>query len=285
MTTVGYGDVTPVTSGGRAIAAVVMLLGTGTISAFTAIIASIFVQNNMKADRGTNSLTLSQHIILCEWNHRTRDILEEFRADARTKDAPVVLIANLESKPIEDDEQFYFIRGDVNDETLRRACVEKASTAIVVGNDALNATARDAQVVLATLTIESLNPEVYTVVEIIDDGNARYCQRARADEIIVSSEFSSRLIARAALEHGMSKVVSELLSARDNGLCKLRQFDLLPDYAGMTFMDAFVRYKRDRNAIILAVKESDSAIYINPNPDFVLNENCRLIGISHDEEV
>ena len=43
VTTVGYGDVNPVTAEGRAIALILMLVGVGVISIFTASVASFFV--------------------------------------------------------------------------------------------------------------------------------------------------------------------------------------------------------------------------------------------------
>ena len=45
-TTVGYGDITPTSSGGRAVAAVLMILGIGLLSILTANIASVFVEQD-----------------------------------------------------------------------------------------------------------------------------------------------------------------------------------------------------------------------------------------------
>lgn len=44
VTTVGYGDISPTTTEGRVIATCLMLLGIGVIGAFTATVASFFVQ-------------------------------------------------------------------------------------------------------------------------------------------------------------------------------------------------------------------------------------------------
>ena len=44
--------------------------------------------------------------------------------------------------------------------------------------------------------------------------NVRHCERARANEIIVGAEFSSRLISSATLDHGITRVISEILSAQ-----------------------------------------------------------------------
>jgi voltage-gated potassium channel len=50
-TTVGYGDVSPVTPEGRVIAVVLMLVGIGIIGVFTATIASFFVGQDQTSDQ------------------------------------------------------------------------------------------------------------------------------------------------------------------------------------------------------------------------------------------
>lgn len=50
VTTVGYGDKFPVTSGGRGVAVVLMLLGIGLIGILTASVASYFVESKANDD-------------------------------------------------------------------------------------------------------------------------------------------------------------------------------------------------------------------------------------------
>ena len=45
ITTVGYGDITPVTTLGRVVASSLMLLGLGLIATITAIVSAKFIQN------------------------------------------------------------------------------------------------------------------------------------------------------------------------------------------------------------------------------------------------
>ena len=52
ITTVGYGDITPSTIGGRIIGVVVMVFGIGLLGMFTATIASIFVETKLKEGKG-----------------------------------------------------------------------------------------------------------------------------------------------------------------------------------------------------------------------------------------
>ena len=89
-------------------------------------------------------------------------------------------------KPV-DDADLHFISGSVTEENLKRANVQDATTVVILGDDALEANARDAKVVLSTLTVETFNPEAYTIVELVNKENVQHCERARADEVIVGS--------------------------------------------------------------------------------------------------
>ncbi len=278
VTTVGYGDVSAQTLGGRVVSVVVMIFGIGILGLFTATIASIFVERKMKEDRGMRSFEFEDHIILCEWNYRAKDIIHELRMDPRTKSAPLVLIAELETKPIDDDE-LYFINGSVNEETLRRANLAQAKTAVIIGDDRLDANARDAKVVLTTLTVESLYPGVYTIVELESEANVQHCERANANEIIVGSQFSSRLVSRATVDHGISKVVSELLSLRyGNDLSKIPVPEEMID---KSFIDIFTEIKKKYNYTILAVQRGDKGeVVSNPDENIVVGQGDHLIVIT-----
>lgn len=278
MTTVGYGDISPVSDGGRIIGTIVMIMGIGILGVFTATIASVFVERKLKEDRGMGSYTFTNHIILCEWTPRTREILAELRNDDRCAITPIILIADMEVKPV-DDENLYFIQGDVNEENLKRANVEKASTVVIMSDDNIDESARDAKTVLTTLTVECMNESAYTIVELLDEKNVRHCRRAKADEIIVGSEFSTKLISRAALEHGISKVISELLSSKyGNDLYKI---PVPNDLAGKKFIDIFTEMKRTRQSIVLAVqRKGDAEVISNPAIDYVVNQDDALIIIA-----
>ena len=279
LTTVGYGDITPNSFTGRLIGILIMFLGIGIIALFTASIASIFVTLQLRKERGMSSYNLESHIILCEWNHRAKAIIQELRSDPRVEAAPIALIAEIDMKPLEDDHLF-FIQGSVNEENLKRANLEKANTVIILGDDNLVPSARDAKAVLATLTVESINPAVYTIVEIIDAINARHCERARADEIIVGSKFNSRLISRAAVDHGISRVLDDLLSSRlgQNDLFKIP----VPEFiVNKNFIEIFSELKRTNNIIALAVQKGNKGeIVANPPTGYQVKRDDHLFVIS-----
>jgi voltage-gated potassium channel len=278
ITTVGYGDFSPVTAGGRVVGIIIMIFGIGILGLFTANIASIFVAKKMKEDRGMHSFEFENHIILCEWNYRARDIIYELRMDQRLDSTLIILIAEIEAKPI-DDENLYFIQGGVTEENLKRANIQRAKTVVILGDDKLEANSRDAKAVLTTLTVETINPDVYTIVELVNEANVQHCERANANEIIVGSEFSSKLISRAARDHGISKVLSELLSSRfGNDLYKIPVPASMQD---KKFIDVFTEMKRSNRSTILAVQKTrEGEVISNPPVDYRLAADDYLIIIS-----
>jgi voltage-gated potassium channel len=278
MTTVGYGDISPVTAGGRIIGTVVMFLGIGILGTVTATLASLLVERRIREDRGMRSYEFEDHIILCEWNLRAREILQELRCDRRTEAVPVVLLAEIESKPVDDD-LLFFIRGGVSEENLRRASLAKATTVVILSDDRLEAGARDAKTVLSTLTVESINPAAYTIVELVSGANVQHCRRANADEVIVVSEFSSKLISRATLDHGISTVLSELLSSRVGD--ELQKLPLPETLAGAEFLEVMAAMKRNRRCTVLAVQKGGvGAVVSNPPAEYRVEAGDCLIVIA-----
>lgn len=282
LTTVGYGDITPVTAAGRLIAIIDMIVGIGILAVFSATLASILVDQKIKDDLGMNSYQFEKHIIICEWNYRAETIIKELRRDPKVKDKPIVLIAEIDRKPL-DDLDLFFVRGQVSDDTLNRANLKEAKTVIILGDDRLDYKNRDAKVILATLTVESINRDAYTIVELIDQAYIPTCKRANADEIIVSSRLSSRLISKAALNHGISEVVSDILSY-DFG-SQLYKIPLPKSEVGCSFMDIFIRMKQTYQAIIIAVQKGEEGrVMSNPPSEYKLDENDYLIVIAAGEQ-
>jgi len=280
MTTVGYGDISPVTTGGRVVAALIMFFGIGLLGMLSATLASVLISQRMKENRGMSKFDCKDHFIIVEWNHRARTILHELRADRKTTDAPIILIANLDEKPVE-DENLFFVKGVVDEDTLKKAGLARAATVIVLGDDSLEATARDAKVVLSTLSIESIAPDVYTVAELVDEQHVQHCRRAGVDEVIVGSELSSHLIASAAIDHGISRIFSELLSTRYGN--DLYSIPLPPGMAGLSFLELIVRMKKEHQSIVLGIQQGHGgALTTNPPADYQVDNGDYLIIISHE---
>lgn len=276
VTTVGYGDITPVTPGGRVVGAVTMLAGIGLLGTFTAGLATFMVNAKLEGFRGMRAVDCTNHIVICGWNHKAQEILAELHSDAETTPRPVVLMANVAEAPVEAS-GFFFVRGDVTPVTMERANLQAAHAAIVLGDEQVDAFSRDARTILTTLTIKSTYPDLYTCVELVEAKNATHCRLAKADEIIVSGALTGNLLVRAALDHGVTRVVSELLSARGHEL----YLTAVPaPLAGQTYLDALQHLKRDHDALIVAIQHRDGSVRTNPDISYQLQHDDALYLIA-----
>lgn len=281
LATVGYGDIAPVTWPGKTIGVFMMFFGIGLLGLFTATVASIFVDRKFKEERGMLEVQATNHFIICGWNHRASEIISSVRVDSQAKDKQIVLLADIEAKPI-DDEAVFFIKGEVTEENLNKARVKEAETVVILLDERLDEYARDAKVILSTLTVESINPDVYTCVELVDSKNIAHCKRARANEIIVGEEFRSKLLTQAAINHGITLVISQILSKNkkdgDNDLYKI---DVPEFLTGKSFVDGLALLKKSYDCLVMAVRSSSqSALITNPPADYTFQRGDQLIVIS-----
>jgi voltage-gated potassium channel len=282
LTTVGYGDISPSTVEGRILAVFIMFFGIGLLGVLSASLASMLISMRIRENKGMVTSKVNNHIIICEWNHRARGVWKELRSDTQTEHLPIVVIADIEEKPV-DDPELVFIRGIVNEETLKMANLEQAATIIILGDDRLETTAKDAKVVLTTLTVETINPEVYSVVELADKTNEPHCQRANANEIIISSELSSNLLASAASDHGISRIISELLSSRYGN--ELYSMAVPEQMIGSTFLDLFITMKKEQNTTVFGIQKGQGGDFIsNPDADYLITAEDYLLVISKDRK-
>ena len=283
LTTVGYGDISPSTPEGRILAVLIMFFGIGLLGILSASLASMLISMRIRENKGMGTSKVSNHIILCEWNHRAKAVLEELRSDPQTENLPIVLIADIEEKPV-DDPGLVFVSGVVNEESLNKANLEKASTIVILGDDGVEATARDAKVVLTTLTVESINPQVYSVVELVDKANEQHCQRANADEIIVGSELNSHLIASAASDHGISRIIFELLSSRYGN--EIYSMPVPEQMIGSNFLEVFTTMKTENNTTVIGIQKGRGGDFIsNPDGDYLVCREDYLLVISKDRKL
>jgi len=225
ITTVGYGDKTPITVGGKIVGLVLMGMGVIVMAAVTGQIASFLVEQQMRRREGLLKLkNLQNHFIMCGWRRELDRVIEGILAvNPEYQVEDIVLINNVgheAMQPIINNPQFngiQYINGDyIEEETLRRANIHRAGRVMILADFAQNYSQQevDSRTVMAVLTIESLTKQVYVAAELLDDKFEKYLKLANCDEIILSREYSKMILANASSASGVSHVLLDLLSPK-----------------------------------------------------------------------
>jgi voltage-gated potassium channel len=84
ITTVGYGDSVPTSTGGKALAAVVMIMALGFLSVVTAAISAMFIESARRKRSGDTDITLAHISERLDQIERLMD--ERFERDQRPAD-------------------------------------------------------------------------------------------------------------------------------------------------------------------------------------------------------
>ncbi|NJN07374.1 MAG: cag pathogenicity island protein Cag26 [Richelia sp. RM1_1_1] len=284
ITTVGYGDIYPKTVPGKIIAVAVMLVGTVALELSRVLFFSIVIDRKIKGKiqeaLGIGFYDDENHIIICEYSHRLNPIVKELRKNPETKKTPIVLIADIERNPINDD-NFHFIKGPINFDNLEKANLKQAKTVIILGDYQLSAENRDYKAILACLNVRKINQEVYTILEIADETHIE-TYKGIANEIIVTGRFSSLLISNAVINHNISEVIFDILTYQYGS--QILKISVSKDQIESRFIDVFTDMKRNEQKTVIAIEIGETKeIITNPLPNHKLKANDYLIVISSED--
>ncbi len=254
ITTIGYGDLTPVTGAGRLASVLLMLGGVGLVSVFTATFASVLVTQRIREGRGLDQVHEKGHLIVCGWNQYAERVLEALVAAAHER---IVLVNELPEEMATDVlsrlRGARLVRGDPTSEiTLERANVRQAAAAIVLADT--SRTGADERTALATLALKSLRPELVVTAEALDLKAESHLRRAGADEVVMSGEFNAFLLSSATAAPGIPAVVRPLLT---HGGSSLRRITIAPEHVGRTFGE-LSRALRERDGTLLIAIVSEA---------------------------
>ncbi|MEY2571187.1 MAG: voltage-gated potassium channel [Acidimicrobiaceae bacterium] len=260
---------------------IVRLAGVSLVAFASGTIASRLVATVISKGKGMGKTKAKGHILVCGWNGKGTEIIRELQAKEVEDPRAIVVLADLDGSPTKSD-SVEFIRGDPSDtDDLRRAGAHRASTAIIIA-DETNKTAsdfdRDARSLLTCLAIESINPDVYTCVEVIKSANREHFDRTHANELVVSAELTGALLAGSAVQHGLSRLVTDLVTHPEGQ--EFYRLQAPADLTGTSFASALAQIKQRYDATLVGFVRDDDRHEVNPPADRMLADGDVLLVIT-----
>lgn len=274
----------PASLGGRIVSLFLIFVGLSMFAVLTGTVSAVLTNRIGKEGMLVEWEDLKDHIIICGWNRKAEIIVREWDATHKDQSLPIVVIAKLEGTPSFTDpalrRRVQFLDEDCTKvSALERAGIMRAATCILLSDTTKGRSERDAdaRTILAALTVERMNPKVYTCAELNRREYSTHLTLGCVDDFVVSGEHSAFLLAQAALNHGTATVWSELLSYEyGHKFCRV---PVPKKLIGKDFLDALSYLKKHDNLLAIAVASKGKPPKINPQ-GHVLAESDELVVIA-----
>jgi voltage-gated potassium channel len=268
VTTVGYGDIVPVTDQARLVDALfvtpirlfIWLIFIGT--AYQLVLQQLIEDFRMRRLQAR----LQGHVVLVGYGHSGRCAAAELVA--RGADKQHILIVDLDQARLQDaaEHGYIGILGDASrEETLRQTMLEQARVLLVC-------TDRDDTNVLITLTARNLAPKVRIVARVEEAENDKLLRQSGANSTVLPSRVGGILMADSVESSHLAAYVMDLISA--GGQVTLVEREPTPDEIGKRPIESqslIVRVVRDQEPHSIwdtevRIQPGDKLIVMRPPP-------------------
>lgn len=292
LTTIGYGDVYPITITGKIMAGIIALLGVGFVSIPSGIIAGGFTENIMHKKEGILEKTnFANHVIICGWSHLCSDIIENL-LNKKSYIETIIVLAQLNEIPAElvrlqnrseSEKIVTFISGNPSKiEDLEKINIRQSNSVIIVGDSSKSSP----ETLLIAAAVESIDPQIYTSALIqsaeLKETFKSISDKFSIDEIICTDEVASYIAVNSTINKGSYKVFNEIFDfGIGNNMYKLHFNEISHKTRELTYLE-MSNHLLKHKVKLLAVENDQKSIMITPESDYVMTENDSIFVIAED---
>jgi voltage-gated potassium channel len=266
LSTIGYGDIVPVTTVARLVNTVVI---TPMRLVFLIILVGTTVQvltertrTNWRIARWRSKV--NNQIIVIGYGTKGRSAVRTLRESGTARESIVVVDLRPDAARDATAAGLVAVTGDgTRQEVLSRAEIGSARQ-VVIG------VGRDETAVLIALTVRQLNPRVTIVAAVREEDNQDLLRLSGADQVVVTSGAAGRLLAISAVRPAAGQVIADLLD-RGRGL-DLAERPVAPAEIGTP--------ARQAQGTVIALLRGDQVLAADHPAARRLARNDRLILVS-----
>ncbi len=279
VTTVGYGDIPPITPSGRIFAIFFMLLGGGTVLfAITTLIQSVVQSEIIEAldvRRKTKEMKkLQDHYIVCGAGRVGRRIIRNLQKE----NLPFVIIERDEKRVAEfEEENLPILLVDATlEENLILAGVERAKgLATCLADDAAN--------VYVVLTARGLNENMHIVARAVEEQAEPKLIRAGANRVVAPTIIGSQSMARALLKPAIADFMDSIVAETLDLVFEEIAINDHSQYINKKLRET--NFSKELSLIVIAIRRKSGELYFHPTGESVIEEGDLLIIVGKADSV
>ncbi|GAA0857910.1 potassium channel family protein [Aliiglaciecola litoralis] len=260
--TVGYGDMSPVTDAGKLIVSFYVIpLGLSIFALVLGRVASWVSMQWQKGVKGLKPLNLENHVLVIGWNgQRTLQLLnlllKERDEVAGRPDIVLCVKADIEN-PMPDLIEFVKVNSFNHDDSMDRACIQSASV-IIMDNP------EDDVTMTTALYCSKRNQNAHMLAYFKDESLVELLQN-HCPNVECTPSVAVEMLAKSAFDPGSGLIQHDLLTVQDGQA----QYSIeVPADAPTFSVDSlFTVLKRDYHATFIGYVEPTIPAKVTLNPD------------------
>jgi voltage-gated potassium channel len=279
LSTVGYGEVHPLSHAGKFLSIFIIVMGVGSAGFALGTAGKLMVEERIKAALGRRSMKaiqkLRNHYIICGFGRMGRIICEELTE----MKIPFVVLES-EDEVLEELERLgvpYMKADATSDEELIEAGIEKAAGLVsVVTNDSQN--------VFIVLTARGLNPKLNIVARSAAEETIKKLVRAGANKVVSPYFLGGHRIAQAIVRPTVLDFMENVIQNKEMDLIlDEKHIGSKSVLAGTTLATSGLR--KDFDIIILAIKGVTGTMKFNPHHDTQIKAGDTLVVLGNGSDL
>jgi len=273
ISTIGYGEVHPLSHVGRVFNTFVIIAGVGLVLLFFGGATQALLEFELQSVFGRRRMDreisrLKDHYIICGAGRVGRSA-----ARGLAREPLPFVIVDTDAAKLErySDEGWFTITGDATQPTvLRQAQIERA------GGLVASATT-DATNIYIVLTARSLNPKLNIIARASEEGAEQHLITAGANHVVSPYKFAGYRIAQTFTRPHVVDFFDTAMS-KEKPL-EIEEVQVRPGsrFVGQTIEGS--RIRQEMGVIVLAIKGEGSHMRFNPAPDEVIHAGDHLIAM------
>ena len=279
MSTVGYGDIFPVTGLGRILTGGFILFTLGTVGLLITAVSEAIMEVKRMEEHGLIGTRMQGHVIICGFNSMARASLVELLA----ADRKVALLCEKQEELTAARDQFeknpnlFITAGEPTQDIFRDRMNGVSAEAYII------AMSDDAKNLIAALNVKVVSPNARLVVALQREELRQTLEAGGVTYIASPNELSGRLVASAAFEPEVAILLEDLMSG-DVGSADMMQYQA-GELAGRTVGEIRDTLAQLDGPLLVALAKKNGANYhVKPNPgrDVRVEAGDHLIVISDE---
>jgi voltage-gated potassium channel len=280
MTTVGYGEVHPLSQAGRIFNSFLIFFGVGTIfiaiGAMTQTIIELEFGDAIGQRRNRRMIDkLKDHYIICGFGRVGRGAASELQHAG----VPFVVVdISLERVERALRAGMLAVAADsTRDETLHQVGIERAGGLVA-------ALATDADNLFVLLSAKGLNPQIYVATRAAEEGAEEKMRRAGADAVFAPYAITGHRLAQSLLRPHVVQFLD--FTTKDIGEdISIEQVRVSEesDLASKTIRE--MQLGRDLGVIVMAIRKRDGQMLFNPTADTAVQGGEYLIVMGRQQNL